>query len=161
MELVLTNGFVTIVDEEDFEKVSKFNWSGILMGGGTKMYACRSIYFSKGKTKLISLHRFILNVTDKHLQVDHINGNSLDNRKENLRICTGVQNRLNRSKTIKSTSGYKGVFKTYKNKWRAQIGWKNKKYYLGSYDTKEEAALIYNMKAIELFGEYANLNVIE
>lgn len=160
MELKLTNGHVTIIDDDDFEKVSKYRWCANKMGKN-KIYACRSIYVEKGKTKVISLHRFILGVEDSQLQIDHINGDSLDNRKENLRVCTGVENRLNRNKTVQNTSGYKGVFKTYNNRWRAQIGWKNKKLYLGSYKTKEEAALAYNKKAVELFGEYANLNVVD
>ena len=100
------------------------------------------------------------------MQVDHINGNTLDNRKENLRLCTNQQNAMHRGKTKNNKSGYKGVRYMKKKKgminehskpWQAQIYLNQKQIYLGCYKTPEEAARAYDKKAIELFGEYATL----
>lgn len=92
-------------------------------------------------------------------QVDHINGDGLDNRKSNLRICNGSQNRCNKGKPKNNTSGYKGVtWHTPNKKWVAQIAVNGKHSYIGSFKTKEEAAKAYNKKAKELHGEFARLN---
>jgi hypothetical protein len=90
--------------------------------------------------------------------VDHKNGNSLDNRKENLRLCTIQQNSFNR----KPKNGKLKVFYLNKssNKYSAQIGFNNKKIYLGQFKSKEEAAKAYNEAAIKYFGEFACLNKI-
>ncbi len=106
-------------------------------------------------------HRLIMKATNKEY-VDHINGNRLDNRVKNLRLTNKQQNAWNRAKTIKPTSSiYKGVTYRVKNqKWEAMIWFNNIGIYLGRFKTQEEAALAYNEKAAELFGQYARLNVI-
>lgn len=89
------------------------------------------------------------------LVVDHINGNKLDNRRSNLRICTQSQN-LNGRNTNK---GYIGVsWDKFRGKWKANIGKDYQKIFLGRFDTAEEAARVYDEKAVELFGEFARLN---
>lgn len=96
--------------------------------------------------------------------VDHINGDTLDNRKQNLRICTKAEN--NRNRRVNSRLGtvpYKGVYKRKNSKinsYRASVSYQDKTYNLGHYNTPEEAAEVYNNKATELFGEFANLNKI-
>ena len=113
------------------------------------------------------MHREITNAP-KGMQVDHINGNTLDNRKENLRVCTRSQNMMNRGKQNNNKSGYKGVSYMkkkdpnyeYPKPWRAQIKCptNQKVIHLGCYKYPEQAARAYDKKAIELFGEYAQLN---
>ena len=104
--------------------------------------------------KQVYLHKLIL--TDA-CRVDHKNRNGLDNRRENLRYVTQSQNNMNRSKNTLSTSGYKGVHKNG-NSWSASIKIKGKKLHLGTYITKEEAALQYNKAALKHFGEFACIN---
>ena len=115
------------------------------------------------KDVLYEVHRliaftFIENVNDC-LCVDHINNNPWDNRVVNLRWCTQQQNSQNRTKTkSKTSSNFKGVVRSG-NKWKAQIGHQGQIIYLGYFKTEFEAGRVYNEKARELFGEYANLNV--
>lgn len=109
----------------------------------------------------LRLHRLILN-PEPGAVIDHINGNGLDNRRSNLRVVSQGINNLNARKRAESSSKYKGVT-WYKrgNKWRAQIQFNKKKMGLGYYSLESEAAHAYNLKAKELFGELAVLNVIE
>lgn len=107
------------------------------------------------------MHRLLM-TSPTGTMVDHINGNGLDNRKENLRVVTNSQNLMNRGKNKNNTSGYKGVlWDKVRNKWIALIGFNNKNIYLGRFFTKNEAAFAYNAKAEELFGEFAQINIIE
>jgi hypothetical protein len=110
------------------------------------------------------LHRYLLNFP-KDMEVDHINGNTLDNRRENLRICTSRQNTYNMGSRKNSSSKYKGVsFMNNCKRWRAcahkQIDKYTTIYKRGTFDTEKEAATKYNEWAIELFGEFARLNDI-
>lgn len=112
----------------------------------------------------IPLHHLVLgidNVTEGKV-VDHINGNNLDNRKSNLRVCTQGQNNKNRLPPRKGQ--YKGVYKIPSGRYQAKISNKTDlgrtQICIGTYDTPEEAAIAYNNKAIELHGEYAGLNEI-
>ena len=159
-EIILTQGRVAIVDDEDYERVSKYKWyamnSGLKRRRVERWYAEGSVNGTYTK-----LHRFIMGLAkSQKLNVDHINNDSLDCRKENLRLVTRQQNRFN-SKTSKK--GYKGVFDSHrKNKrWIALIRFNKKAIYLGHHKTQEEAALAYNSKALELFGEYVRLNTIK
>lgn len=98
--------------------------------------------------------------------IDHINGNGLDNRLENLRLATQSQNACNRKQNKNNTSGYKGVVyskprgnhRPYKKPWVVHIQIGNKKYSKRGFATAEEAAQYYNKKAVEYFGEFAKLN---
>jgi hypothetical protein len=165
-EIPLTKGKVAIVDDDDYEYLRQFKWYY------ADRYAARGqwigdIRYSNGKQKLktIRMHRVIMN-TPGGMETDHINGNKLDNRKENLRICTGVQNRRNRVKYKNNSIGYKGVFikKKHKNKTFesicAQICVNKKIIHLGTFKTPEEAAKAYNEAAIKYYGEFAQLNEV-
>lgn len=97
----------------------------------------------------------------KHLFVDHIDGNTENNFISNIRPATNQQNQFNSKKQSNSTSGYKGVtWKKERSKWKAHCQYNGKEIFLGYYDSKEEAALAYNTKAAELFGDYVRLNVL-
>ena len=155
-EIMLPKGYVTLVDDEDFERANKIKW-GL---GKNNNYAVYSIWKDR-KIYSLRLHRFLLGLSfgDK-TQVDHINGNGLDNRKENLRLCNNAQNAFNASKQCNNKSGYKGVCSWSKGvkKWRAQIQFNSKVIHIGSFQNKEDAARAYDEAARKYFGEFARLN---
>lgn len=152
-EIPLTRGKFAIVDDEDYEYLSKSEWQY-----GT--YAMRSVPKEGGGQRVERMHRVIMNAP-KGMEIDHINHNKLDNRKCNLRLCTSSQNSRNLPIRKNTKSGYKGVsWHKQMNKWRVQIVAKGKVYYLGLFDDKHEAAVAYNEKAAELSGEFAYLNEI-
>ena len=148
----LTRGKFAIVDAADYERLSKHKWlaSGDEQRG---FYAARRV-----GNKLVLMHRVIMNAPEGTV-VDHINGNSLNNRRGNLRLCTQKQNSRNARSSRHSTSRFKGVyFHKQTGKWVATIGYNGKTIHLGSFDDEIEAAKAYDRKARELFGEFAYLN---
>jgi len=144
-----------IVDKEYDHLLQAYNWYS------ARGYVVRSDYSDKTAYQL-RIHREILGLkrNDKR-QVDHINGNKLDNRKSNLRICTQKQNNLNKAKYVTNKSGYKGVsWKKTSQKWCAQISVARRVLHIGLFDTREAAAEAYNKKALELHGEFARTNLV-
>lgn len=107
--------------------------------------------------KVLRMHRLILDA-NRSEQVDHKNLDRLDNRRQNLRLSTPTENNANKNKQSNNTSGYKGVFKRG-SRWVAFVNKNRKRYWLGTYDTPSEAAVAYNERASELFGEFARLNI--
>lgn len=149
-ELPVYGGKFALVDDEDFEELSKFKWH---MRQG---YVQR--YDSYSACKVTQMHRQLMSPKETE-QVDHINGVRHDNRKENLRCCTRAQNCHNRTKYSRSTSGFKGVtWYKRRNKWGAQIRINGKLKYLGLYDNAADAARAYDGAARELHGAFANIN---
>jgi len=149
-------GIEILVDEEFLDELSKKKW--YLNKDG---YACCKIN-ENNKKQTLRIHRLITQAPNG-LQVDHINCNKLDNRLVNLRICNNSQNQINRSKPkgINRSSQYKGVSFLPKRKlWRARINYHCKNIDIGCFDNEQEAAIAYNKKAKELFGEFSWLNVI-
>ena len=158
-EIQLTQGKVALVDDDDFEYLNQFKWH-VLISRNT-FYAIRHLRIKKKFVKSILMHRFIMN-TDKGLVVDHLNGNTLDNRKSNLRNCTHGENIRNQKLSIKNTSGYKGVsWSTNKKKWFTQIQCENKKIFIGYFINPIDAAKAFNEAAIKYHGQFANLNKID
>ena len=104
------------------------------------------------------MHRCILKVTDSNVHIDHKNRDRLDNRKNNLRLCTQKENTWNRSKRHNSASKYKGVFfNKLSKKWTVMICGK----YVGTFSNEEDAAKVYNIKANDIFGEFSVLNDVD
>lgn len=148
-------GKYVLVDSYNYTYLNQFTWQ---YGAGG--YAARHVYLGKGKQKNIFMHHLIIDIpTGK--ETDHINGNRLDNRKENLRAVTRSQNCMNRKiSNLNNTSGYKGVVwhKVGKGYWKAYIKSNGKHIHLGLFEKKEDAAKAYDEAATLYFGEYAKLN---
>ena len=152
----LTQGKVALVDDEDYERVmAEGAWHASRRGD--KWYAVKHLH--RPQRGSLYLHRFTVSAPpDK--DVDHINGNSLDNQKANLRLCTMTQNQGNRGKDRdRTTSHFKGVYRhTQCARWAAQIRINGKLKYLGLFVSEEEAARAYDQRAPEVFGPFARLN---
>ncbi|WP_257064257.1 HNH endonuclease [Priestia megaterium] len=152
-------GLVAFVDDDIYEQIKDYKWSARNDGQG-RIYARRR-WIENGKWKEISLHRFVMG-DPTGMIVDHRDGNTLDNTRSNLRVCSHAENMRNRKKHSKKSSKYKGVsFNNKHQKFVAMIKLNNKHHYIGTFNNEKEAALAYNNKALELHGEYANLNEIE
>ena len=153
MKIPLSKGKFALVDDDAPESITKHKWC---FNG---RYAVRFITNKEnGKRKVIKMHREIMEAS-KGIQVDHINQNKLDNRKSNLRFATPKDNARNRGVRQTSYTGFKGVT-VKKNRFVARITANGKNMFIGSYKTPEEAALAYNQKAVELFGEFAFVNQV-
>jgi hypothetical protein len=151
-EIHLDKGKIAIVDEDDYNSLSQFEWK-LGSGGYARRWEC-----SNGKVKTILMHREV-NKTPKGFDTDHINGNRLDNRKCNLRTATRSQNIMNQGSNKGTTSKFKGVsWKSANKKWVAQIVKNGKSMYLGLYKSEEDAARAYNEAALKHHGQYAWLN---
>lgn len=148
----LTRGKYALIDSEDYERVSQFTWNCLKIG-----YAqCNR---RAGEHSRKYMHRFILDYPDG--LVDHINGDKLDNRKFNLRVCNQSSNSANAKKSINNTSGFKGVSWDKKaKKWGAYLTKNYKHIFCGYFEDKEVAAAAYNARALKEFGEFAKLNKI-
>jgi len=152
-EIALTKGYVALVDDEDYEWLMLRKWRAYV-GNSTNLYAR-----GKANGKQVAMHRFILGLSKGDSDVDHINGNSLDNRKENLRLCEHSQNTKNACRRKDNTSGFKGVNKHNQiDKFVCRISVDGKRLYLGCFDTAEQAATQYDLAAIVWHGEFARLN---
>lgn len=152
-EIILLSGEKTLIDIEDIDLIV-FKWSY------NKRDNCASFRINK---KFVYLSRIIGRRMgfSESLEIDHKNTDSLDNRRENLRSATRLQNGANRNLQINNTSGYKGVYFHKQNgKWIARIKEFGRNINLGSYKTPEEAAIEYNNAAKRLYGEFACLNPI-
>ena len=111
--------------------------------------------------KMVRMHRFIMNAPDDKI-VDHINNERLDNRTENLRIADHVVNNHNKAKKGTATSQYHGIwFVQSKNRWASEIRKDNVRYFVGQFKSEIAAAVAYNAKASELYGEFAKLNILD
>lgn len=153
----LTCGYQSIVDEDWFDILNSINCSVLYSGKyRTLRYAVCNISIN-GKSYSEMLHRVIMDAP-RNLQVDHINHNTLDNRKENLRLCTPQENNRN-LRPIKKTSAYKGVFFCKQtNKWSSAIQINGKTIRIGRFDSEEFAAQKYDSVARILHGEFSYLN---
>lgn len=159
-EIPLSQGKVALVDDEDFEYLNQWKWH---CTSSKHSYAKRSDY---KLNKDFYMHREILKCSGVNINVDHVDRNTLNNQKENLRFCDQSQNNGNQLRDSKNkTSQYKGVCysprKGYKKFWLVQIQRKGLPTITKRLSTEKEAAKMYNQLAIKYFGEFANLNKIE
>lgn len=145
-QVPLTKGLFSTVDDDDYETLSRWKWH---ISG---KYAVTCVGNGKRRTMqdMIVPHA-------PELCVDHINGDRLDNRKANLRVCTKRQNSYNRKVSKNNKVGLKGV-SPQRNKFRAVIYWNYKRIHLGLFDSPELAGAAYDRKALELYGEFAKIN---
>lgn len=152
-QIALTKGQVAIVDDDDYEYLIQWSWYF------NQGYAVRNSSTVNGKRHTVCMHREILrNKTILNMEIDHIDGNGINNQKSKLRICEHKENSRNR-KTQKTynTPGYKGV-SFHNNKWRARIGVNGKEILLGQFNNIEDAVSAYDLAAKQYFGEFANTN---
>ena len=150
----LSQGKLAKISTSDIHLVSGFNWN--LRKHAIHSYVARSDKRdSDYKQAIIVMHRVIMS-PPKGFVVDHINGDGLDNRRENLRVCTQQENSWNSKKKSTNKSGVKGVCRHSSGKWRATICVSAKQISLGLYHSVEEAAKAYERAATEKFGNFAN-----
>jgi hypothetical protein len=156
-KIPLTKGKYAIVDPQDYETLSQYNWHASV--APNTCYAARSQTCKlTGRTTKIPMHRSIIPIPDDML-CDHINHVGLDNRSANLRPATAAQNAWNRKKQSKPTSSkYKGVHKTASNTWSAKITVLGKRIHLGTFKTETAAARAYDSAAKTHFGPFAYTN---
>lgn len=152
-EIQLTQGKVTQVDDEDYEYLNQWKWLAHYAHGHN--YADRGQWNKvKANMDAIKMHRVIME-TPPYLDVDHIDGDGLNNQRSNLRNCTRSVNMQNQK--ARSPSGYKGVYYD-KGYIRSMIAKNGKLIHLGYFKTEEEAARAYDQKALELYGPNARIN---
>lgn len=155
-EIKLSRGYVALVDDDALVLVSKHRWSAVRYPNNRNVYAS-SFMKMNGRRATLSMHRYVLGLTIGNAQaVDHINGNTLDNRRSNLRLCSASQNGAN-SRIRKNTSGFKGV-SFNSGRWVARIRVRRRLIHLGRFIHPQEAALAYDHAARQHFGEFALCN---
>jgi len=154
----LTRGKVALVDDEDYERLRCYKWHAWSNPPRNKSwYAKRTVYLGDYRTMSIFMHREILGLGSNDPEVDHRDGDGLNNRRNNLRIATCSENRSNRVRAEQSTAPYKGITR-HGNKWRARIGINGTRIHLGTFESAEEAAKTYDEAAKRIHMEFARLN---
>lgn len=160
-KIELTRGYYVIVDDEDFEWLNQWKWTACVKKWGIIGFRH---FRENGKQHTVQMHREILkhhgfNIED--LQIDHINHNTLDNRKEQLRIATPQENSRNTRIHKNNKSGFKGVSWSKSNKkWVTFLRVNKKSKYIGQFDNKIQAAIAYNKACKKIYGEFSHLNYI-
>lgn len=154
-EIKLTRGLVALVDDEVFEELNQFKWCAIKSPRG-KFYAVRNAYLGGGRSKTILMHRVILNAP-AGLQVDHIDGESLDNHRANLRLATDQQNKQNQERPHRNNKlGVKGVcWCADRKKYQSSIRHNGKLIHLGRFESLADADKAYREAETKYFGEFA------
>lgn len=154
----LTQGHVALVDDGDYPLVRRLKWYAAKRG--KTWYAACNSKNADGSPTLIYMHRVIVGATPDQ-QVDHRDGNGLNNQRQNIRFCTNAGNQAN-SRPHNRRGWPKGVrWKGEKNKWQARIVMDGRERHLGYFDTPEEASAAYDAAAKVAFGEFARLNAPE
>lgn len=149
-KIVLTRGFVALVDDEDYERAAQYPWFAC-----PRRYTCYARSRLRSSGPMVYLHRFVLQA-EQGEQVDHISGDGLDCRRANMRLTDDTGNRIN-TVYATGTSGYRGVT-AMPCGWQAKVTLRNKSIYLGVYRTPEDAARAYDVGARLHHGEFAITN---
>lgn len=153
-KILLTQNQFALVDNDDYDYINQWKWCA------KKIYDnvyCAVRVGKRPRRERIYMHRVIMNV-EKTLEIDHIDGNPLNNQKYNLRICKHSENMLNRKKKKTNTTGYKGVRPTSNNKYQALICVNGKQTCIGTFENPIDAARAYDQRAKKLHGDFARLN---
>jgi hypothetical protein len=149
-EIQLTQGQMTIVDDLDYEELSRYKWHAVKIRG--------RFYAGNKSNPRRYMHRFVMKA-QPGIEVDHINGNALDNRRQNLRLCTHKQNLRNQRIQTGFSSSFKGVgWKKGNRKWRSRIMVDGVDIHLGFFHSELLAAAVYNVAAKKYFGDFAQTN---
>jgi hypothetical protein len=156
----LTQGYVALVDDADFARVSAHKWCANVDRKRGKVYAYRKTRGPHNKRKSIYLHRDLLGVSDPKVKVDHDDGNGLNNQRGNIRVCSKGQNNMNQKKRSDGVSSrYKGVcWHKRDKKFYAAIKIDGKSKFLGTFESERDAAKSYDAAAREHFGDFAVCN---
>ena len=164
MKLIpLTQGQFAKVDDDMYEELNQYNWYARYNKSTNHFYVIRAAKIIKvnKSAKHLRMHRVIMNCPEG-MVVDHINHDTLDNRRSNLRICTVAQNTYNRRPNKKSKSKYKGVgWRENRSHWHVAISVNGKKISLKTFKCEHEAARAYNEAALKYHGEFAYINIID
>lgn len=148
----ILEGHTIFVDKRDLQILNSHNWKVAKYKSGIKYLYC----YINGKITLFQ--HLLINRKEKRC-IDHVNGNGLDNRRNNLRACTYSENMMNKVKYKNNKSGYKGVYKVSgRNRWRSSLTVSGKKIEVGTFNTAVEAARAYDITAKLFFGEFSKLN---
>jgi len=154
----LTQGQEAIVDDEDFQRLNKYNWRARWDEHAHTFYAQRHTTNNSGRRTTIRMHREVLRASLAEM-VDHKDRNGLNNQKENLRRATRSQNQANTRKKSGCASRFKGVSLDRRDgRWYSRIKVEGRTLQLGRFDSEREAAVAYNRAASKHFGEFALLN---
>lgn len=150
----LSNGGAALIDDEDVHVVLAHSWCRIDSRRGRQSYAKATI-----NSRTAMMHRLVMGVTDSCMQIDHVNGNGLDNRRGNLRVADNSTNQANIPKLGVRSSRFKGVtWHASACRWQAQLKVRGRNLYLGLFASEEDAARAYDAAALEHFGEFARPN---
>lgn len=153
--VILTQGKHAIINSDDWDLIKTHKW--FAYKNGNNFYAATQIPIGKRKQRMLGMHRVIIGSHDKKYVVDHIDGNGLNNTRENLRLCKPQENSKNSSIRKTNKSGFKGVdFHKGSKKWRAQISSNGKKIHIGYFDTPINAHKAYCEFAKKHHQEFAN-----
>ena len=152
-EIPLARGYITLVNDEDFDRLKTFKWQ-LLKNG----YLARHLPRDGQKQRMSYLHREILSASDAEY-VDHIDGNKLNNKRGNLRICTQSQNGANRKSLNRNNqSGVRGVsWHRDAGKWRARIMVNRREIHLGLFENRDDAIQAWESAATKHFGEFISI----
>jgi len=155
----LTQGKVAWVDQADYADIVQFKWHAEKPGRRDVFYASRGVGHGRGNRRIEKMHRRILGLSPGDgLQVDHINGDGIDNRRRNLRVCTHAENHANLP-PYGGVSRFKGVsWYARHERWVASIHPRGDCIHLGYFDNEESAAHAYDRAAAIHFGGFARLN---
>lgn len=159
----LTRGYNAVIDAADAPLVAQFSWRTKVVrrrDGSERVYARTDTPGVDGKRSHPNLHRVILRLTPAHpVEVDHADGNGLNNRRSNLRVATHVQNSTNRGANSNNRLGVKGV-SPWHGKYQAKIQVNRRQLHLGVFPTIQEACAAYNAAALKYHGAFARLSTV-
>lgn len=155
-ELPISRGRVALVDDEDYEDLIRHKWCTT-----SRNYVLRRTKKAENMGGVcIYIHRYIMRCLDSPMEVDHRDGNPLNNQKHNLRICTHPQNGCNLRLSRINRTGFKGVTLTPEGNYSSRIKVRGEMITIGRFPTAELAALAYNAASLKYHGEFGTLNVI-